>query len=226
MKTDKKRAEDQQAFVKHVVDDLKGIAEGEYRNDARHGFATDTRCRAERAGAALAGAYLIVELAHDLERAETEAAQLRDDLERVRKERQKLWSKANAPVRRPAPRKESPKPKKAATPAATPAAAPAPAAARAKPCREHKWDTTKTPPVCEVCGKVKSNRGRKSKANPAADVKVATVAGVTKVDPPSLPLPTEAKAKPKGITVELEDGRVVDLNGADEFEGGTVGARR
>jgi hypothetical protein len=81
-------------------------------------------------------------------------------------------------------------------------AAPARPAKPAK-CKHPEWDTTKTPPVCKKCGKPKSARGRKN-ADPAANVATATVEGVTKIDPPSAPLPLGDAA-------------------ADKFTGGGVG---
>lgn len=57
----------------------------------------------------------------------------------------------------------------------------APLPAPGAKCR-HEWDRTVAPPVCTKCGKPKSAQGR-PKGPP-----VATVAGVTKQDPSSLPL--------------------------------------
>jgi hypothetical protein len=218
---DKKQQAYETATVREIVEDVAeqawDLLSGRMR---RVGFASDRRCILEDAGTLLAATLIMKEQSDEIERLREECARRASEADRARKEYEKLYRKQFDKV--PAPPAAEKKPTR------TELAAKARALGVPGPTshREHKWDTGKTPPVCEVCGKVKSNRGRKSHANPAANVTVATVDGVTKVDPPSLPLPAAAPAKSKGRSVELASGETVDLADADdEFAAGTVGGR-
>lgn len=76
-------------------------------------------------------------------------------------------------------------------------AAPPPPEASGSRCR-HEWDAPPpgTQPACVKCGKLRSNQGRRSSATPPQPA-LATVGGVTKIDPPSqgLPLPEKGGAR-------------------------------
>src|SRR6185369_9020953 len=99
-----------------------------------------------------------------------------------------------------------------------PAAAPTIELTRVETAKcKHEWNTTVTPPVCIKCHNPKSARGRKSASNPAANIAVATVAGVTKIDPPS------ARGTLRRA-VELEGGgTAAHPDDDDDFADGTLG---
>jgi len=209
---EKKRAAHETEALARIIESLRDqamqLATG---RTPRAGFASDVRCVLDDAGQMLAAAMMLEAQAKRLDQLQIEAEQIRATMDSMRKEADKLRKQLFTP------------------PAAQPAKPAAPAVATAK-CKHPEWDTTKTPPVCKKCGATKSNRGRKSVSNPDANVQVATVEGVTKIDPPSEPLPgvaapARAPAASKRVKVELGDGTVVEpADEDDEFSGGTVGS--
>jgi len=208
-------------ILDQLIESLEIVAAGELEPREPH-FASSPRSKLDAAGELFTAVQFLKDQRDKIDQLTREGDAIKkaadDDRRQIAKLRQRVWEfeVAARTANQTAIAKKA---------AANSPAAPSPAAT---PCKDHHWNTSKTPPVCAICGKAKSNRGRKSHSNPAANVAVATVGDVTKIDPPSLPLPLAKPAeKNRGPFVETTDGRVIDLADVeDDFDEGTMRAGR